>query len=261
MTHGLLSRVGRFLATALATYLLMATVVGVAPAFAETPELTPASEPDPFSIVDLVEYLDEQEEHNGDQEEHNGDSEHHAAEMSVSYAPDVPVGTEHALTDTLLQPVVDQAIADWQAVVPDADFSSVTFTISDLTDLQVGDASGTSISIDIDGAGHGWSVTFPSEEASEHLDLLTVVRHELGHVLGYEHTTDGLMEPTIVPGETHEVPTSTSDSTTDSSTTDVPDLVVTPTTVDFGDVEVGTSATVTLTLANEGSADLNLTGL
>ena len=38
------------------------------------------------------------------------------------------------------------------------------------------------------------------------MDLLTVVRHEVGHVLGYEHG-DGLMAPTLAAGELWVVPT------------------------------------------------------
>jgi len=33
------------------------------------------------------------------------------------------------------------------------------------------------------------------------MDLLSVVEHELGHVLGWSHTSDGLMAPTLDAGE------------------------------------------------------------
>jgi hypothetical protein len=36
--------------------------------------------------------------------------------------------------------------------------------------------------------------------ASQHVDLLTVVLHELGHVLGYQHEDDGLMDETLSAG-------------------------------------------------------------
>ncbi|WP_164153943.1 hypothetical protein, partial [Stenotrophomonas maltophilia] len=67
------------------------------------------------------------------------------------------------------------------------------------------------ITIDIDAAGHGWFVdptpsdsfefgrlqnaagtdllTDPSNAAAGHLDLLTTVAHEMGHVLGLPDTT------------------------------------------------------------------------
>src|SRR3990172_10823529 len=42
---------------------------------------------------------------------------------------------------------------------------------------------GTTIYLDSDAAGHGWSV----DGAGEGIDLTSVVLHELGHVLGLDH--------------------------------------------------------------------------
>jgi hypothetical protein len=41
------------------------------------------------------------------------------------------------------------------------------------------------------------------------MDLLTAVTHELGHVLGWEHQSQGVMEPTLQAGE-RLIPTSLS---------------------------------------------------
>ena len=43
-----------------------------------------------------------------------------------------------------------------------------------------------------------------------HMDLLTVLEHELGHILGYGHTDYGLMSPTLATG-VRETPTAVID--------------------------------------------------
>ena len=39
-----------------------------------------------------------------------------------------------------------------------------------------------------------------TEEAAEGMDLLTVVMHELGHILGLDHAADGLMAEALTLG-------------------------------------------------------------
>ncbi|HEY7510304.1 MAG TPA: amino acid adenylation domain-containing protein, partial [Vicinamibacteria bacterium] len=75
----------------------------------------------------------------------------------------------------------------------------------------LGRAEGATLLLDIDGAGHGWFVDLSPEDSSEfrarlaegvvaatpgstaygRMDLLTVVTHELGHVMGFDHMTAG----------------------------------------------------------------------
>ena len=43
-----------------------------------------------------------------------------------------------------------------------------------------------------------------------HMDLLTVLEHELGHILGYQHTATGLMNDTLAAG-IREMPTAVID--------------------------------------------------
>jgi hypothetical protein len=123
------------------------------------------------------------------------------AMLAADAAPSA--GTVIPLTDAALAAVVAQAKAQWLAALPGADLTGVTVAITDLPALQLGWTVGRSITIDATAAGWGWSISY-SGVAASHMDLLTVVLHELGRVLGY--TTDdadriAVMQPTLAAGE------------------------------------------------------------
>ena len=137
--------------------------------------------------------------------------------LVASSAPAGPVGPEASLTQAELAGAFSQAKADWLAVRPSADLSAVSVDIADLPGLDLGAQSGNAVTIDVDAAGWGWQA----------MDLPTVVRHEIGHVLGLEHGT-GLMSASLAPGETRGVgaeyaePSQTTDSSETTETTEPP---------------------------------------
>lgn len=114
------------------------------------------------------------------------------------------------LTQAELNSVVSAAIAEWASAGANATqlalLHAATFSIADLAGQIVGQEGALHITIDTDAAGHGWFIdptpsdnfefthavnaagtdllTDPSTAAAGHLDLLTTVVHELGHVLG-----------------------------------------------------------------------------
>ena len=86
----------------------------------------------------------------------------------------------------------------------------------------MGLASGHTIWLDDNAAGWGWFVDPTPEDDSEfttpgnqgeqrRMDLLTVLEHEVGHLLGFEHEVSGVMQETLIAG-TRWTPLSVSDA-------------------------------------------------
>jgi hypothetical protein len=84
--------------------------------------------------------------------------------------------------------------------------------IVDLPGTELGETDGHTVRIDPTAAGWGWFVdrtprkdtefTTPGDQGERHhMDLLTVLMHEIGHVLGREHEPAGLMADHLQPGE------------------------------------------------------------
>ena len=123
------------------------------------------------------------------------------------------------LTQADLQPIISEAIARWTDAgldaAPLAKLTQAQFVITDLPGSYLGETEGNEIYIDSNAAGYGWFVdptpatdeefiASPSAKqlqavdpkAVDRIDLLTVVEHELGHVVGLndlDAPTDDLM--------------------------------------------------------------------
>ena len=139
---------------------------------------------------------------------------------------------EYHLTQAELDSVVAAAISQWSAAGASASqiaaLHATVFTVAALSGGVIGEQSPGQITIDASASGHGWFVdptpndnsefthaqnaagtdllTDPSNAAAGHLDLLTTVTHEMGHVLGLDDTTaastaNDLMYINLVDGE------------------------------------------------------------
>jgi large repetitive protein len=144
-----------------------------------------------------------------------------------------PTSGEMHLTQSELDSVVAAAIAQWAAAGASASeiaaLHATTFSVADLSGSIIGEEfSPAHITVDTDAAGHGWFIdptpsdnfefthalnaagtdllTDPTNAAAGHLDLLTTVSHEMGHVLGLPDSTspsavNDLMYISLVDGE------------------------------------------------------------
>jgi hypothetical protein len=104
-------------------------------------------------------------------------------------------GSRSQLTDEQLSTVVDLALAQWNEHGLSAEqyerLASASYFVTDLSGKTLGQTSDKVVVIDVDAAGHGWSLLDNDNESDRHrIDMLTVVMHEMGHLLGLEHADD-----------------------------------------------------------------------
>ena len=128
------------------------------------------------------------------------------------------------LTTQALDPIIEEAVRRWSWWVSEDTvrqaLAGVSFAIADLGGQLLGLTDGNTIVLDDDAAGHGWFVDStlmddseyhnlnnsslgakPFSDAAAGIDLLSAAMHEIGHLLGYAHEEDGVMDATLALGQ------------------------------------------------------------
>jgi hypothetical protein len=111
-----------------------------------------------------------------------------------------------------VQPLLAEAFSRWQAGGADtSQLRAIEIRIANLDGTVLGQAASGTIWLDDNAAGWGWFVdptpwddsefTTPGDQGEQNrMDLLTVLEHEIGHMLGHEHEETGVMIDTLPAG-------------------------------------------------------------
>tara|TARA_R110002111_G_scaffold144910_2_gene211248 strand:+ start:60150 stop:84038 length:23889 start_codon:yes stop_codon:yes gene_type:complete len=129
-----------------------------------------------------------------------------------------PQSLTQSAAATVLESVVEQASPSL-APSESKTLENINIQVVDLDGDTLGRAVAGTIYIDVNAAGYGWFIdttpadhsefawsseltliALPESEAAGQIDLWTVILHELGHILGYEHENEGVMQESLAPG-------------------------------------------------------------
>src|SRR5207249_8650877 len=110
------------------------------------------------------------------------------------------------------RPLLQEALRRFALAGADTSaLSGVQLRVRDLGGATLGMAAGHTVWLDDDAAGWGWFVdatpgddgefTTPGDQREQgRMDLLTVLEHEIGHLLGHDHEAAGVMQETLTAG-------------------------------------------------------------
>ncbi|WP_197998912.1 choice-of-anchor Q domain-containing protein [Gimesia aquarii] len=140
------------------------------------------------------------------------------ADTSQAEPQTSPVSLSQSAADSVLDGVVEY-VSPQLTPSQNETLENIDIEIVDLTGNTLGRAVTGTIYIDVNAAGYGWFIddtpgdhsefeqsshlsliALPDSDAAGRVDLWSVIMHELGHLLGYEHENEGVMEETLAPG-------------------------------------------------------------
>lgn len=160
--------------------------------------------------------------HNGNQQAHPENNT--AGLLQAAAAPEMTAGRLQTLEASQLFQLVAEAKREWAETGLSAGqlakLDALRLEVADLPGLALGQFNEGVITIDADAAGWGWFIdptpsgneefalavssdqhaATPDSPAYGRMDLLTVVEHEIGHLIGYEHGSLDVMNESLAAG-------------------------------------------------------------
>jgi Ca2+-binding RTX toxin-like protein len=134
--------------------------------------------------------------------------------QNLKAATPAPRRAGRLATEKAVAPLVREAARRWLSAegLPATALSGVRIVIADLPGQILSQTQGSTIYIDRDAAGWGWYIdrtpgtdsefSRPGNQGEQkRMDLLTALMHEMGHVMGREHETSGVMTGDLRAGE------------------------------------------------------------
>tara|TARA_R110002111_G_scaffold177181_1_gene243203 strand:- start:6646 stop:12345 length:5700 start_codon:yes stop_codon:yes gene_type:complete len=134
-----------------------------------------------------------------------------------------PSAKAKPLTQSAAEEMLGGIKEQFQPVLAPSEHDSINGVSIQVVDLEggtLGRAANNVIYLDINAAGYGWFVdqtpmdhsefvwssdltliALPDHEAEFLIDLRTVILHELGHLVGYQHNKEGIMHESLTLGE------------------------------------------------------------
>ncbi|HEX8077837.1 MAG TPA: hypothetical protein VF511_08485, partial [Chthoniobacterales bacterium] len=154
-----------------------------------------------------------------------------------------------SLSPAELDAIVEEAIGQWSATgLTDeqiATLRSLKFSIADLPGVHLGEARGNQIRVDENAGGNGRNAG--DRVASDRMDLLTAIIHEMGHALGLDDTyreadRENVMYGFLTKGE-RRLPAKNQAAGVFSNETSATHFLSTP--LNIGDLPAGKTVTIT----------------